>query len=176
MVPHGCFFKDVDMNLMFTVRDFEEAAMRNHRKLLQFQTFFDKGTGRKPTKQQWQKRFAKDNNAMDTTPGRTRARAALSEDEMAQLRREGKCFKCKRQGHIGRNCPNQTPQVRATTTTTISSGATETPVEEKTNDPGPSTSSIKKITAQELVGLVRDMDQGEKDKVIQNIFMNEDFA
>jgi hypothetical protein len=30
--------------------------------------------------------------------------------------------------------------------------------------------------AQELVNLVQDMDQGEKDKVIQDIFMQEDFA
>jgi hypothetical protein len=30
--------------------------------------------------------------------------------------------------------------------------------------------------AQELVKLVREMDQGEKDKVIQDIFMNKDFA
>jgi hypothetical protein len=115
---------------------------------------------------------------MDLTPGRTRARAALTDDEMNKLRQEGKCFKCKRQGHIGRNCPNQNSQIRATNsggpqthpatnTSTASSGVTITPT----------SSSIRKaITAQELVDLVRDMDQGEKDKVIQDIFMQEDFA
>jgi hypothetical protein len=40
----------------------------------------------------------------------------------------------------------------------------------------PLTSIRKAITAQELVDLVRDMDQEEKDKVIQDIFMQEDFA
>jgi hypothetical protein len=113
---------------------------------------------------------------MDLTPGRTRARAALTDDEMNKLRQEGKCFKCKRQGHIGRNCPNQNSQIRATncggpqthpaTNTSIaSSGVTV-----------PSTSIRKAITAQELVDLVKDMDQGEKDKVIQDIFMQEDFT
>jgi hypothetical protein len=38
---------------------------------------------------------------MDLTPGHTRARAALTDDELARLCQEGKCFKCKRQGHIG---------------------------------------------------------------------------
>jgi hypothetical protein len=117
---------------------------------------------------------------MDTTPRCIRARAALSEDEMAQLHREGKCFKCRRQGHIGCNCPNQNSQIRATDTNktgAISQNATNT----STDSSGTSNTitplhSIKKINAQELVKLVRDMDQGEKDKVIQDIFMNEDFA
>ena len=40
----------------------------------------------------------------------------------------------------------------------------------ETKDP-----EIKRVTAQELVNLVHDMDQGEKDKVIQEVFMKEDF-
>jgi hypothetical protein len=40
----------------------------------------------------------------------------------------------------------------------------------------PPESIRKAITAQELVDLVQEMDQGEKDKVIQDIFMQEDFA
>jgi hypothetical protein len=120
---------------------------------------------------------------MDLTPGRTRARAALTDDELSRLRQEGKCFKCKRQGHIGRNCPNQNSQVRATNTSNASSGAPQTPTSLATNASNtssgaaaPPTSIRKAITAQELVDLVRDMDQGEKDKVIQDIFMQEDFA
>ena len=30
----------------------------------------------------------------------------LSREEMAQLRREGKCFRCKKAGHVARSCPN----------------------------------------------------------------------
>jgi hypothetical protein len=165
------------MALLISVADYEDAAIRYHRKFLQVQAFFDKsGKSKKPTCQQWQQQFVKDPNAMDLTPGRTRARAALTDDEMNKLCQEGKCFKCKRQGHIGRNCPNQNSQIRATNsgrpqthlatnTSTASSGVTISP-----------TSIRKAIMAQELVDLVRDMDQGEKDKVIQDILMQEDFA
>jgi hypothetical protein len=179
-LPEGlrrAIVKDENMSLLISVADYEDAAIRYHRKFLQVQAFFDKsGKSKKPTRQQWQQRFVKDPNAMDLTPGRTRVRAALTDDEMNKLRQEGKCFKCKRQGHIGRNCPNQNSQIRATNsggpqthpatnTSTASSGAITSPI------------SIRKaITAQELVDLVRDMDQGEKDKVIQDIFMQEDFA
>jgi hypothetical protein len=170
------------MNLLTTVADYEDAAIRYHCKFLQYQTFFERPSKnpKKLTQQQWQQHFAKDNNAMDTTPGHIRARTALSEDEMAQLCREGKCFKCKRQGHIGRNCPNQNSQIRATDTnktSAISQDATNTSTASSgTSNIITPSHSIKKINAQELVKLVRDMDQGEKDKVIQDIFMNEDFA
>jgi hypothetical protein len=120
---------------------------------------------------------------MDLTPGHTRARAALTDDKMTKLHQEGKCFKCKRQGHIGRNCPNQNSQLRATNTSNASSGASQTPGPSATNTNSVSSgisvppSSIRKaITVQELVDLVREMNQGEKDKVIQDIFMQEDFA
>jgi hypothetical protein len=181
-LPEGlrqAIVKDENMSLLVSVADYEDAAIRYHRKFLQIQAFFDKsGRSRKPTKQQWQQRFAKDPNAMDLTPGHTRARAALTDEEMSKLRQEGKCFKCKRQGHIGRNCPNQNSQIR---TTNASSGASQTPGSSATNastaSSGASAPSIRKaITAQELVDLVRNMNQGEKDKVIQDIFMQEDFA
>jgi hypothetical protein len=118
---------------------------------------------------------------MDLTPGHTRVRAALTDEEINKLHQEGKCFKCKRQGHLGRNCPNQNSQIRTTNTSNASSGASQTPGPSATNtstaSSGASAPSIRKArTAQELVDLVRDMNQGEKDKVIQDIFMQEDFA
>jgi hypothetical protein len=173
------------MNLITTVADYEDTAIRYHCKFLQYQTFFERSSKnpKKPTQQQWQQHFAKDSNAMDTTPGCICARAALSEDKMAQLCQEGKCFRCKCQGHIGCNCPNQNSQIYATETNTVSKGTipsqnttnTSTASSGAPNTPTPS-HSIKKITAQELVKLVRDMEQGEKDKVIQDVFMNKDFA
>jgi hypothetical protein len=183
-LPEGlrrAIVKDENMGLLISVADYEDAAIRYHRKFLQVQAFFDKsGKSKKPTCQQWQQWFAKDPNAMDLTPGHTRARAALTDDEMNKLRQEGKCFKCKRQGHIGRNCPNQNSQIRATNT---SSGGPQThPIPATNTSTASSGASIplasirKAITAQELVDLVWDMDQGEKDKVIQDIFMQEDFA
>jgi hypothetical protein len=184
-LPEGlrkAIVKDENMSLLTTVADYEDAAIRYHRKFLQYQTFFERPSKnpKKLTQQQWQQRFAKDNNAMDTTPGRIRARGALSEDKIAHLCREGKCFKCKHQGHIGRNCPNQNSQIRATDTNTTSATSQDTTntnaISKGTSNAIIPSHSIKKINAQELVELVRSMDQGEKDKVIQDVFMNEDFA
>jgi hypothetical protein len=172
-----------NVDFLTTFEDWKDAAIRHQRKFLQFKAYFgappknNRFDRPKPTQQQWQRAFAKDPNAMDLSPGRTRARAALTDDEMAQLRKEGKCFRCKRQGHIGRFCPDkQNAQIRATQTTpdatntsTASSGTTvSAPVA-----PEP---EIKKITAQRLVELVRDLEDDDKDYVIQEAFMKGDFA
>ena len=67
---------------------------------------------------------------------------------------------------MSQDCLDQASQVRSSQT------KEESPSGEalETKDP-----EIKWITAQELVDLVHDMDQGEKDKVIQEVFMKEDF-
>ena len=80
---------------------------------------------------------------MDTTPGHTRARAALTDDERATLRQEGKCFKCCKKGHMSQDCPDRTSQARG--------GATkEEPKEESTEEDA----QIKQVTVDELVHLV----------------------
>ena len=95
---------------------------------------------------------------MDLTPGCTRARAALTDDERATLRQEGKCFKCCKKGHVSRDCPDRASQARSRTTK-------EEPKEED--------AQIKQVTAEELVNLVKNMNQEEKDKVIQDVFMKD---
>ena len=67
---------------------------------------------------------------------------------------------------MSQDCPDCPSQVRSSQT------KEESPTGEapETKDP-----EIKQITAQELVNLVHNMDQGEKDKVIQEVFMKEDF-
>ena len=99
---------------------------------------------------------------MDLTPGRTRAWAALTDNERATLQQEGKCFKCRKKGHMSQDCPDRASQARSRTTK-------EDPKEEiKEED-----TQIKQVTAEELVHLVRNMSQEEKDKVIQDIFMKD---
>ena len=95
---------------------------------------------------------------MDLTPGRTRARAALTDDERATLQQEGKCFKCRKKGHMSRDCLDRTSQARK--------GVTKEETEEED-------AQIKTVTAEELVNLVRNMTQEEKDKVIQDVFMKD---
>ena len=100
---------------------------------------------------------------MDLTPGRTRAWAALTNDERATLRQEGKCFKCCKKGHMSRDCPDRASQARGGTTKEESKG--EEPKEED--------AQVKQVTAEELVHLVWGMSQEEKDKVIQDVFMKD---
>ena len=47
---------------------------------------------------------------------------------------------------------------------------------EMVEDTNQTQSSIKRLTADELINIVRGMDEGEKDKMIQEVFMKEDFA
>ena len=99
---------------------------------------------------------------MNTTPGHTHARAALTDDERATLRQEGKCFKCRKKGHMSRDCLDRTSQACGGVTK-------EEPKEESTEEDV----QIKQVTAEELVHLVRNMSQEEKDKVIQDVFMKD---
>ena len=78
---------------------------------------------------------------MDLTPGRTRARAALTEEEQATLQKEGRCFNCKKQGHIGRNCP-------------LKAGGSKARSGETTEDADQTQSSIKRLMADELINIV----------------------
>ena len=97
---------------------------------------------------------------MDLTPGHTHARAALTDDERTTLRQEGRCFKCRKKGHMSRDCLDRASQARSGTTK-------EEPKEEAKEEDA----QIKQVTAKELVHLVQNMSQEEKDKVIQDMFM-----
>ena len=100
---------------------------------------------------------------MDLTPGRTHARATLTDDERVTLRQEGKCFKCRKKGHMSRDCPDRASQAQSGTTNA------EGPKEEVKEEDA----QIKQVTAEELVHLVLNMSQEEKDKVIQDVFMKD---
>ena len=161
-------FEPIDRFTHFS--DWVEAAIRQHKKYQRWQNVFggtksqpQKPFRQKPTRQQWQQKFAKDPNAMDLTPGRTRARAALTEEEQVTLQKEGRCFNCKKQGHIGRNCP-------------LKAGGSKAQSGETTENTDQTHSSIKRLTADDLINIVQGMDKGEKDKIIQEVFMKEDFA
>ena len=61
----------------------------------------------------WKKPTRRDPDAMDTTPGRARVRK-IDADERTELMRTGKCFTCKKQGHLSRDCPQRPPQRQCT--------------------------------------------------------------
>ena len=57
----------------------------------------------------WNNKRSNNSDAMDTTPGCTRVRR-IDADERAELMKAGKCFTCKKQGHLSRDCPQRPPQ------------------------------------------------------------------
>ena len=134
-----------------TLEDWIEGAICQHSKYLTYQSYFGgqknfnaRNPNQRPTKQQWQQGFAKNPNAMDLTPGRTCAQAALTDNERATLRQEGRCFKCHKKGHMSQDCSDRASQAR--------SGATKEDLKEeevKEDD-----AQIKQVSAKELVHLV----------------------
>ena len=63
---------------------------------------------------------------------------------------------------MSRDCPDRASQAQSRTTK-------EEPKEEAKEEDA----QIKQVTAEELVHLVRNMSQEEKDKVIQDVFMKD---
>ena len=156
-----------------TLEDWIEGAIRQHSKYLTYQSYFGgqksfnlRNPNQRPTKQQWQQGFAKNPNAMDLTPGHTRAWAALTNNKRATLRQEGKCFKCRKKGHMSRDCPDRASQACSGTTK-------EDTKEDAKNEAKEEDAQIKQVTTEELVHLVQNMSQEEKDKVIQDVFMKD---
>ena len=155
--------------------DWVEGAIQHHRKFMQLQAHFGTPTQNRnnscqPTKQQWQQNFAKDPNAMDTSAGCTHARAALTKEEKGCLMKEGRCFNCKNMGHQSRESPDKKNW------TQIRTGETEEPTKEaKATTSAVKASGTKPLMAKEIVDLIHKMEKGEKEKVIEEVFM-QDFA
>ena len=116
-------------------------------------------------------RGSRDPDAMDTTPGRTRARR-IDADERTELMKAGKCFTCKKQGHLSHDCPQRPPQPCTNACTSTSQ------IEEVNSDdeePAKVRSGKKKPSPSEIMETLREADDDAKDSIIQEFFMKEDF-
>ena len=100
--------------------DWTRAAQKYQQKYLLIRSALGLKTGnsnsktrKKPqTPEQWKAAWNKRNSdpdAMDTTPGRARARRIDAEERM-ELMKAGKCFTCKKQGHLSCDCPQRPSQ------------------------------------------------------------------
>ena len=108
---------------------------------------------------------------MDTSAGRTRARAAMTEDERNRLMKEGKCFNCKNTGHRSRECPDKKNRTQIQT----GEAEEEAPKDKEESASAVKASATKALSAKEVIEMVRNMEEGEKEKVIEECFM-QDFA
>ena len=108
---------------------------------------------------------------MDTTLGCTRARK-IDSDERTELMKAGKCFTCKRQGHLSRDCPQRPPQPR--TNACVSNSQIEE-VNSDDEEPAKVRGRKKKHSASEIMEILREADDDAKDSIIPEFFMKEDF-
>ena len=120
----------------------------------------------------WRSKGASDPNAMDTTSGRTRARR-IDADERMELMKAGKCFTCKKKGHLSCDCP-QIPPPQPRTNAHASTSQIEE-VNSNDEEPAKVRSGKKKHSASEIMEILREADEDAKDSIIQEFFMKEDF-
>ena len=85
----------------------------------------------------------------------------------------GKCFTCKKQGHLSCNCPQKPPPCPHTNTCTSTSQIKEVNSDDK--EPAKVRSGKKKHSASEIMEILREAEDNAKDTIIQEFFMKEDF-
>ena len=121
----------------------------------------------------WNNKKGGDPDAMDTTPGRVKARK-IDADERTELMRTGKCFTCKKQGHLSCNCPQRPPQ-RPRTNACASTSAQIEDINSDDEEPAKVRSGKKKHSTSEIIEILKEADEEAKDSIIQELFMKEDF-
>jgi hypothetical protein len=96
----------------------------------------------------------------------------LTDDERAQYRAEGRCFRCRTQGHMARNCPkntNRNPTVRTNDSTTTAPTVATAAI--TTAPPGPTLT-----IAQQIRALEDRMSEEERGAYLDARDMGEDFC
>ena len=91
-------------------------------------------------KPRWNFRKEKDENAMDVDVI-TKVYKTMTDEERTELMRKGLCFRCKKGGHLSRNCPER--KGKATTPQSMT--------------PAPTPTTPKKMTAKELTAHIRSL-------------------
>ena len=85
----------------------------------------------------------------------------------------GKCFTCKKQGHLSRDCPQRPPPRPCTNACTSTSQIEE--VNSDNEEPAKVRSGKKKPSTSKIMDILREADNDAKDSIIQEFFMKEDF-
>ena len=110
----------------------------------------------------------------------------LTDEECIQYRKEGRCFRCRQQGHMASRCPKnanrnnvnltntstcETTTTDATTTTTTTAPTVATTTSSPLPPPGP-----KLTHAQRIWAIEEEMDKDEHSAYLDTHDMGEDFC
>ena len=101
----------------------------------------------------------------------------LTDEERARYRAEGRCFRCRIQGHMARNCPknSKAQSLSAHEATTGTPTATPNPAAAATSTPTP-TPPTKLTIAQQIRALEEQMTEEERGAYLDARDMGEDFC
>ena len=86
----------------------------------------------------------------------------------------GKCFTCKKQGHLSRDCPQRPPQ-RPCTNAHAGTSSQIKDVNSDDEELAKVRSRKKKHSTSEIIDILKEADEEAKDSIIQEFFMKEDF-
>jgi hypothetical protein len=105
---------------------------------------------------------------------RVRARQ-ITTDKRAELMKAGNCFTCRKQGHLSRNCPQHSSRPRTNACASTSQVKVEDDDEEEDTPKTKARVGKTKYSADEIIEIMRNTEDNDKDKVIQKVFMVSDF-
>jgi hypothetical protein len=164
-----------------TWTDWVHAAQKYQQKYLLVQANLGNRRSKDPakgwknhSKEQWQQALRpkpKDPNVMEID--RVRARQ-ITTDKRTELMKAGKCFTCRKQGHLSRDCPQRPSRPR----TNVRTSTSQVKVEDDKEEDEPKTKACvgkAKYSADEIIEIMRNAEDEDKDEVIQKVFMASDF-
>jgi hypothetical protein len=127
------------------------------------------------SKEQWQQALRpkpKDPNAMEID--RVRARQ-ITTDERTELMKAGKCFTCCKQGHLSCDCPQRPSRPRTNARASTSQVKVEDDDEEEDAPKTKARAGRTKYSDDEIIEIMRNAEDEDKDEVIQKVFMASNF-
>jgi hypothetical protein len=99
----------------------------------------------------------------------------ITTDERTELMKAGKCFTCRKQGHLSRDCPQRLSRLRTNTHASTSQVKVEDDDDEEDVPKTKARVGKVKYSADEIIEIMKNAEDDEKDEVIQKVFMASDF-
>jgi hypothetical protein len=154
-----------------TWTDWVRAAQKYQQKHLLVQANLDDGRTKDPVKGQKNRSKVQWQQALQPKPKNPDA-MEIDRVKVRQITtngNSGECFACHKQGHLSRNCPQRSPRPHTNAHASTSRVKVEDDKEEE---------EVPKATghsADEIIKIMKNADDDDKDKVIQKVFMTPEF-